>query len=221
MLESTHTDEEGNVIAVYNDGDLGVYKHTEAKTKADIDLKRKNSGKKSGGGEKTGETPYWNEFRQGDRIMFGETWNNALVDLAVDASEKGRGAIAIQSTTGGKYDIKNNTTLAPYGSGTGKKLGGKYISAESAGNFLAGFNGAVKESMTFEQYMQLAGALHQAGKSGVVMNDQIGKIYGDYPWFGENDYAGRMILWGWLTSRPSDEYANAVWWWYKGKEVKK
>lgn len=36
---STHTDEEGNVIAVYDDGNLGVYKHstmeirTLAKTK--------------------------------------------------------------------------------------------------------------------------------------------------------------------------------------------
>lgn len=27
MLESTLTDEEGNVIAVYYDGDLGVYRH--------------------------------------------------------------------------------------------------------------------------------------------------------------------------------------------------
>ena len=27
MFESTHTDENGNVIAVYEDGDNGVYKH--------------------------------------------------------------------------------------------------------------------------------------------------------------------------------------------------
>ena len=27
MLESTHTDEDGNVVAVYDDGDNGVYKH--------------------------------------------------------------------------------------------------------------------------------------------------------------------------------------------------
>ena len=34
---STHTDHDGNVLAVYNDGDLGVYKHENAQTKEDID----------------------------------------------------------------------------------------------------------------------------------------------------------------------------------------
>lgn len=41
MLESTHTDAYGNVLAVYEDGDLGVYKHDGAKTKGDIDKKEK------------------------------------------------------------------------------------------------------------------------------------------------------------------------------------
>src|SRR3546814_15914991 len=49
---STHTDSAGNVIAVYNDGDLGVYRHNDAKSKNDIDAKRKVSETTSGGGEK-------------------------------------------------------------------------------------------------------------------------------------------------------------------------
>ena len=36
---STHTDSSGNVLAVYNDGDLGVYMHDDASTKKDIDKK--------------------------------------------------------------------------------------------------------------------------------------------------------------------------------------
>src|SRR5690606_31734564 len=37
--QSTHTDKDGNVIAVYDDGDLGVYKHEDATTRTDIDQK--------------------------------------------------------------------------------------------------------------------------------------------------------------------------------------
>jgi len=33
---STHTDSSGNVVAVYNDGDLGVYRHNDASTKEDV-----------------------------------------------------------------------------------------------------------------------------------------------------------------------------------------
>lgn len=52
---STHTDKDGNVIAIYNDGDLGVYRHEEAKTKADVD-KSYSSDNTSAGGEKMGVT---------------------------------------------------------------------------------------------------------------------------------------------------------------------
>lgn len=40
----THTDEFGNVLAVYKDGDLGVYKHDDAKNKKDVDKARRRSG---------------------------------------------------------------------------------------------------------------------------------------------------------------------------------
>lgn len=60
--KSTHTDELGNVLAVYNDGDFGVYRHDDAKSKKDVDKARKQSGTTSGAGEKMGETEFWNEF---------------------------------------------------------------------------------------------------------------------------------------------------------------
>lgn len=64
-IASTHTDEKGRVLAVYNDGDLGVYRHEKnadgsSATKAQIDKRHESST--SAGGEKMGETEYWDEF---------------------------------------------------------------------------------------------------------------------------------------------------------------
>ena len=62
-VESTHTDEDGNLIAEYNDGDDGVYKHANGTTKEDLD-KVHNSlalmNPTGAGGEKVG----------------GDDWNN-------------------------------------------------------------------------------------------------------------------------------------------------
>lgn len=57
LLESTHTDEDGNVIAVYDDGDKGVYKHENGTTKDYLDS-RHSSSATSAGGEKMGETEH-------------------------------------------------------------------------------------------------------------------------------------------------------------------
>ncbi len=66
---STHTNEDGIVLAVYNDGDLGVYKHEanadeKQPTEHQIDTRHKNST--SAGDEKMGETQYWDEFENPD-----------------------------------------------------------------------------------------------------------------------------------------------------------
>jgi hypothetical protein len=57
MNASTHTDEEGNVIAVYEDGDLGVDKHSgkgdEAKKSIEVNYSADNT---SAGGEAMGES---------------------------------------------------------------------------------------------------------------------------------------------------------------------
>jgi uncharacterized protein RhaS with RHS repeats len=88
---STHTDSSGNILAVYNDGDLGVYKHNDAKTKADVDKDRKDSKTTSGGGENEGETEYWDEFIipgtniAAGKIDFGASWDDAINKLREEA----------------------------------------------------------------------------------------------------------------------------------------
>jgi len=59
---STHTDNDGNVVAVYPDRDLGVYKHDDL-TKWNGKDTLANSGD---GISRMGETEYWDEFRNHD-----------------------------------------------------------------------------------------------------------------------------------------------------------
>jgi hypothetical protein len=52
---SRHLDPDGKIIADYDDGDNGVYKHQTARTKGDVDYWRKHFNNTSGNGIKIGE----------------------------------------------------------------------------------------------------------------------------------------------------------------------
>ncbi len=93
---------------------------------------------------------------------------------------------------------------------TGKLLDGKYASARSAGNYLAGYNGreitmfgGVAGNISFDTYMRLAGALQQKKynifSAAAILLFKI--EYGPAPWFGEMNYTGRMVQKGWETTR--------------------
>lgn len=218
MLESTHTDEEGNVIAVYNDGDLGVYRHEKNAdgkpvTKAQLDKRHKNST--STGGEKMGETEFWDEFiAPGDkggsgRIIFDPSkedgiikvgnWNEVIADRNKKANNQDLTVTMEQSKLNGELDIKHNINYAPYGPMTGRLLDGKYATARSAGNFLAGLNGTLQGlKISGLTYMKLAGAYQQGQLSmkniGLIM--LFGKSFGPAPYYGEQPYSGRRILQG-------------------------
>ncbi len=211
---STHTDEAGTVIAVKNDGDLGVYKHAGTGVE---DMKTYSATNTSAGGTKMGETANWDEFRghsqsgeisenvmTGAKIEFGSSWDktiNKLHDVAKDMNLK---EIANESLPNKLFDIKSHPSLAKNGAGTGKLLDGKYATAESAGNYLAGYNGRnatlLGKHISFPAYMRLAGAVHQGKWEGskTALNIVFGAVsYGSSPWFGEIEYSGRMIKSGW------------------------
>ena len=151
-VESTHTDKDGNVLAVYNDGDLGVYKHENAQTKEDVD-KNYSAKNTSAGGTKMGETLHIGSFA--DFEHFKETGEikaaaKAVIDFnsnwAGDNMREMLGEVtsffdyASNAGFGGDYDIKNSRS--PGGSYYGSKLhrwgGNVYVSARDAGNILAG-----------------------------------------------------------------------------------
>jgi RHS repeat-associated protein len=140
---STHTDKDGNVLAVYKDGDLGVYKHDEAKTTADIDKVHSNKNT-AAGGTKEGETKNWDEFRvpgtkrAEGKIEFGQSWDKTINDLHNEAEKMTLGQVAENSKGANtKFDIKTNKDVAPDGPMTGKLLDGKYATARSAGNLFS------------------------------------------------------------------------------------
>ena len=209
---STHTDSLGVVIAVYDDDDHGVYRHGElpenyaeyegqTETYTDPETGEVKTREKSrlSGGNLMGETEYWDEFRLHDnstgatltgvtgRIMFGESWDYYIDVLNREANQMDLMDVAANSLPGKMFDIKTKSQ-APYGSGTGKLLNGKYATARSAGNYLAGLNGATGTFMgrhiSLGSYMRLAGQLHSP------LNFQGAPYYGEIP------YAGRRIVSG-------------------------
>ena len=150
---STHTDRYGNVLAVYNDGDLGVYKHDNAKSKADVD--KKHSAKNtSAGGARMGETLHMFSFvdhkafnESGGknllgrgRIDFGSTWaHDAIVNIL--RQDPSAPEYAKNARGGHTWDLKTHSPdgTTTYGSIIGVGASGPvYASARDAGNFLAG-----------------------------------------------------------------------------------
>ena len=213
-LFSTHTDSTGNVIAVYDDGDLGVYRHDDATSQEDVDKKREESGTTSGNGEHMGETQFWDEFMdvdidgnltgkiiRGARIEFGESWDDLIAKKHRKASKMSLGRVAMKSTKGGEFDLK-----AKRGNGAGRLLNGYYTTARSAGNYLAGLNAAGR-GISFEKFMNIAGSLHRNGKYGAALTALMPhhNAYGGV-FRGEHAYAGRMIMQGWFNNSEEVSY---------------
>ncbi|GAA4779405.1 DUF6443 domain-containing protein [Olivibacter ginsenosidimutans] len=209
---STHTDSTGNVVAVYNDGDLGVYRHDNASTKTEVDAARKKSGDTAGGGEKMGETEYWDEFivpgtnKAGGSIHFSkdpeQSWDVLVAWGNRRAKNQDLSITQEESKLNGVLDIKNNRAWADAGPMTGRLLNGKYATARSAGNYLAGMNGVTGtfqgRHISGETYMKLAGA-YQVGafsKINILRILMFGAAFGPAPYYGEEPYSGRRILEG-------------------------
>ena len=223
MVPSTHTDEDGNVVAVYDDDDTSVYSHSGSASEIQAKTDACNaSGDTSCGGTHQGGTEYWDEFAlhdnftgelihnadgsvaSGGRIHFGTSWDPVISGLNELAIGLGGRTSASMSTGGQLFDIKASAELSPNGAGTGRLLNGKYASARSAGNYLAGMNGATTSQfgvrLSLTGFMKVAGAVHQGDYRG--SSTVVGLILGTQkpsaspPFYGEIPYAGRMITAG-------------------------
>ena len=154
-----------------------------------------------------GETEYWDEFRGHDNetgevltspqvgaaIMFGESWDVDVAFMNNIANSMGLSDVGARSFRKGTFDIKSKPAYSPRGPATGKMLNGKYATARSAGNYLAGLNGATGKfagkPISFNTYMRLAGAVH------------AGVNFQGAPYYGEIPYAGRRIAAGFNSGR--------------------
>jgi hypothetical protein len=211
---STQTANNGDVLQVFNDGDTGVYQHTDIDNRADWDGK----GNLEAGDEFSeykGEIKYWDEFMTPDdkaigagaRIEFGQSFDKDMATLNGQANQQDLTKTAQESKLYGRFDVKDKSWFAPDGPYTGKLLNGMYASARSAGNFLAGWNGATG---TFEgshisetTYMKLAGALQQGqfNRTNAAEILLFGRQFGPAPYYGEEGYSGRRILEGFEYGR--------------------
>ena len=148
---STHTDYEGNVIVIKNDGDLGVYRHNGSREEiTEFIQKYHSSNNTSCGGEMMGETWFIDSF-----TAYGEKKSNGDFTVAKDAkigfesdelSQVVDGIIsdnpsiikyAFKARSEGEWDIKTQIT-------EGSILYGKYASPRDAGNIAAGMFSASK-----------------------------------------------------------------------------
>jgi hypothetical protein len=221
--KSTHTNKNGYVVAVYDDGNLGVYAHDSLKG---WNGKTKLS-KKGKGINLMGETEYWDEFRavddatgqvqnavaKGARILFGQSWDKDLARLNQEADKQGLPATAAESKHGRRFDIKTDNSLAPSGTYTGKLLDGKYASARSAGNYLFGMNAATGTLLRkfgiglghidAETAQKLAGAYQQGHFSKMEVARVLfnGTAFGPAPYYGEIPYSGRMQVAGFTAGQ--------------------
>ncbi len=130
LLESTHIDENGNVVAEYDDGDDGVYVHDNGTTKSDIDNQRTTNENTGGTGTHIGEL--------GGTINVDRIYENTLETNTAEAENiyspfKFKDYVK----TNGKWDLKNNKKTI-YGLGNDGKTKfsyqGRLLESQDIGN---------------------------------------------------------------------------------------
>jgi hypothetical protein len=181
---STHIDNNGKVLAVFDDGDLSIYQHQTAKTKNDVVQWREKFKNTSGNGLKVGETLIWNSFhddetntdrgtvsinsKAGINFMVA-SWK--LITKMFKEDDNRRVFYALNAGGFGMFDFKTEGKS----SGTPEEdlLEHKYrgsllmhsgetpifASARDFGNYFAGFV-ASKTNQDKKQFLQVAGAFN-------------------------------------------------------------
>ena len=132
---STHTDEEGNVLAVYNDGNLGIYVHSKLEIQA-----YKNGIEFTNDYELlVGSTLHENSFKPGDKINFSsnaaEQWMNHFEEWVSHACFGKKDGIVKYGLLARNNQIFDPKSYMKYGSQIGENT---YISPRDLGNYAAG-----------------------------------------------------------------------------------
>jgi RHS repeat-associated protein len=228
---STHTDSSGNVVAVYDDKDLGVYKHNGSTLDTRKELVNNHSNSNtSAGGKKMGETNYWDSFLSshpdatGERypmdsqganykINFTDTWDKIIQEKKQKMYEiqKKDGPLGVAKALENGGDLVVQGTPATLGAG--KLFQGKYASAEEIGNYVAGQT-AYRLGVTFDGFQRVAGALELRSQgynipfgTGDKINLILGRTsYGTHPLHGELIQQYRWSLRGYNAAQQ--EFQN-------------
>ncbi len=203
-IASTHTDKNGYVTGVYNDGDLGVYKH-DGNTVT-----------------KMGETKYWDSFLashpngKGKRestsssgkpykINFDESWDGELSAKRLEAERimQTDGALGVAKAVEGGQSLSLQDQ--PNNTGIGRMFNGVYVSAEEIGNYFAGWVGNYVGTPSYDGFQRVAGALELKTHGYNIPFGTWDKIklilgitsYGTHPLHGELIQQYRWSTEGW------------------------
>lgn len=222
--QSTHTDASGNVVAVYNDGDLGVYKHDKdmkgAREEADKNHSSKNT---AAGGEKMGETLEWNSFIfEGDgpplgKIDFESTEAASLIVQVLYKVQNAGGSTEasderlfelyyyLVNATGGKmFDVKRIGGNDPSNMYRGSQISkGVYVSARDAGNYIAG-RVAGKYGVNFTAAGIAFGALNLSGNKSIaslISNIPSALLLGSGQYYGEKQISSAFQTRGYYNNK--------------------
>jgi RHS repeat-associated protein len=214
---STHTDKLGNVLAVYDDGDLGVYKHDNTDS-WDKKTTLENSGE---GVTKMGETEYWDEFAShnstNDIVATGMNGNFADPDAHINfgvskdsyvqglnneyigtvknnLSTTAKNILQSKSGNGGDYDIK-----VKLGAREGYLFNGKYASGETMGNQLFGMNASAlfdNNTISIKLLYNKDGFFKDIMKAAGAYHNRQNKVNNPNvaPYYGEINYSGRGVV---------------------------
>ena len=152
--------------------------------------------------DKTGKRT--GNIAKGAKILFGQSFDSDIERLNKEADKQHLQDSAADSKHGRRFDIKTDTSIAPNGAYTGKLLNGVYVSARTAGNYLAGLNAmtgglSVKFGIPIghispDTAQRLFGAfqvLNRLGKEEAALIFFNNKAYGPAPYYGEIEYSGR------------------------------
>ncbi len=220
---STHTDNEGNVIAVKKDGDLGVYRHSgnaEA-TRREINSNY-SSNNTAAGGEKMGSTRYWDSFLSSHpnssgvrtptsssgvryKIEFNKSWNKTISDARDRTRQifQAEGAFGVAQASRGGGDLSLQDQVE--NTGKGRLFKGSYVSAEEIGNYHAGWSGNYIGVSTYDGFQRVAGALELSTHGQNIPFGRVDQAklilgitsYGTHPLHGELIQQYRWSVEGW------------------------
>jgi RHS repeat-associated protein len=198
---STHTDKNGKVLAVYNDKDLGVYKHDISIGDYDGSFLSKENG------TLMGHTYIWHEFSNhnnitgaigdalyGYQINFNQSIDGVLNGLnqqliqRIESEGLVSAGLWAKRESGGKGDLDIKHTLGDQG----YLMGGRYVTMRSAGNFLAGYNAATLKPSVYTWNAWYYTSIQFAGKVHMEGNKLHSEPHGGR-WMGEIEYSGRMF----------------------------
>lgn len=218
--QSTHTDKNGKVLKVIDDGDLGIYKHDDAKTASDIKWSKDNT---SAGGELMGRSLTINSFSDAEyggaagKINFGSTeardWQYKSMRILMSSNETGMMRLLDYALNAGSYERFDFKTLnmmdangninVPEGYDNandymfrGSQIApGVYAPARDVGNYFAG-RVAANSGIDQKTFLIVAGMFELSGNNLTYMREHAPTLYqkaaSSWPTYGEKPMSNFM-----------------------------